>query len=62
MHSASVLSQSFSAKSHASTSDWQNTPDHDDAHVHSNLSTRSVHVELFMHGDDTQSSSFTSQL
>ena len=31
-------------------------------HVHTNLSTRSVHVEPFMHGDDTQSLSFTSQL
>jgi len=62
MHSASFLSQSFSFKLHASTSDAQVKPDHDDAHVHVNLSTKSVHVEPFMQGDDKQSLSFTSQL
>jgi hypothetical protein len=62
MHSASALSQSFSLNAHASTSDSHNSPDHVSAHVHTYLSTPSVHVEPFMHGDDSQSSSSTSQL
>jgi hypothetical protein len=57
-----VLSQLFSAKVQTSTSFWQNSPAQESLHVHVNLSTRSVHAEPFMHGDDTQSSSFTSQL
>jgi hypothetical protein len=62
MHSASFLSQSLMDRLHASTSESQNLPDHVDAHVQTNLSTWSVHVEPFLHGDDTQSLSFTSQL
>jgi hypothetical protein len=62
MHSASFLSQSFSFSEQASTSEPQNGPENDDAHVHENLFTWSVHVEPFWHGDDAHSSSFTSQL
>jgi hypothetical protein len=56
------LSQLFSAKVQPSTSVWQNTPAQDDVHVQVNLATRSVQALPFMHGDDTQSSSFTWQL
>jgi hypothetical protein len=62
MHSASFLSQSFSFLLQASTSEPQNGPDHDDAHVHVYLATPSVHVAPFLHGDDKQSLSLTSQL
>jgi len=61
-HFAVFLSQSFSFKLHASTSCSQNLPAHEDEQVHVNLSTKSVHVEPFLHGDDKQSSSFVSQL
>jgi hypothetical protein len=56
------LWQSFSEPAHASTSLPQTAPAHVDAQVHVNFATPSVHVEPFMHGDDTQSLSFTSQL
>jgi hypothetical protein len=62
MHSASFLSQSFSEVAHASTSDAQVAPAHDDAHVHVYLATPSVHVAPFMQGDDKQSLSLISQL
>jgi hypothetical protein len=62
MHSASALSQVFSAAMQASTSDSHSSPDHVSIHVHTNLSTKSVHVEPFMHGDESQSSSSASQL
>jgi hypothetical protein len=62
MHSASDLSQSFSEPAHLSTSLPHTAPAHDVLHVHVNFATPSVHVEPFMHGDDMQSLSSTSQL
>jgi hypothetical protein len=62
MHSASVLSQSFSLPVHKSTSTEHTEPDQPATHVHANEATPSVHEPPFMHGDDAHSSSFVAQL
>jgi hypothetical protein len=61
-HFARSKSQSFSARLHESTSSSQWPPDQPAPHVHSYAFTMSVHVPLFMHGDEAHSFGLASQL
>jgi len=63
MHCANMASHVSSSSSHGFASVPQSdTSSQPSAHVHTTAATASVHVPLFKHGDDAQSSMFTSQL